>query len=37
MMIVMDRLTDQPDWHIKVFDDDIANKWKTEAVATVSY
>ncbi len=33
MMLVMDRLTDKPDWHIKVFDDEIAAKWKAEALA----
>jgi len=30
MMLVMDRLTDKPDWHIKVFNDKIAEKWKQE-------
>ncbi|KAI5459022.1 hypothetical protein BGZ63DRAFT_270168 [Mariannaea sp. PMI_226] len=33
MMIVMDRLTDKPDWHLKVFDDAIAEKWTEEALA----
>ncbi|KAM0319687.1 hypothetical protein ACHAPQ_010226 [Fusarium lateritium] len=33
MMIIMDRLTDKPDWHVKVFDDVIANKWVEEALA----
>jgi hypothetical protein len=33
LMLVMDRLTDKPDWHVKVFDDEIAEKWKTEALA----
>ncbi|WZH49633.1 hypothetical protein QYS62_010836 [Fusarium acuminatum] len=33
MMIIMDRLTDKPDWHVKVFDDTIANKWIEEALA----
>jgi hypothetical protein len=33
MMLVMDRLTDKPNWHVKVFDDEIAEKWKTEALA----
>ena len=33
MMLVMDRLTDKPDWHLKVFDDDIADKWRQEALA----
>jgi len=33
MMQVMERLTDKPDWHIKVFNDEIAEKWKVEALA----
>jgi hypothetical protein len=33
MMIVMDRLTDKPDWHLKVFDDAITAKWTEEALA----
>jgi hypothetical protein len=33
MMIIMDRLTDKPDWHSKVFNDDIVAKWKAEALA----
>ncbi|KAF2717870.1 hypothetical protein K431DRAFT_333667 [Polychaeton citri CBS 116435] len=33
MMIVMDRLTDKPDWHVKVFDDAIVKKWGDEALA----
>ncbi len=33
MMIVMERLTDKPNWHVKVFDDEIAGKWKAEALA----
>ncbi|KAK3298743.1 uncharacterized protein B0H64DRAFT_318307 [Chaetomium fimeti] len=33
MLLVMDRLTDKPNWHTKVFDDEIAKKWKTEALA----
>lgn len=32
MMMVMDLLTDKPDWHVKVFDDDIAEKWRQEAL-----
>ncbi|KAM6491104.1 Protein of unknown function (DUF4246) domain containing protein [Amanita muscaria] len=32
-MRLMNQLTDKPDWNIKVFDDDIANKWKNEALA----
>ncbi|KAF8330212.1 hypothetical protein F5887DRAFT_97981 [Amanita rubescens] len=34
MMRLMNQLTDKPNWHKKVFDDDIANKWKQEALAT---
>ncbi|KAJ4324576.1 hypothetical protein N0V84_003855 [Fusarium piperis] len=33
MMIVMERLTDKPDWHIKVFDDTITEKWIEEGLA----
>ncbi len=33
MMVVMDLLTDKPDWHTKVFDEEIAEKWRQEALA----
>lgn len=33
MMAIMDRLTDKPEWHRKVFDDAIVSKWKQEAMA----
>ena len=33
MMLVMDRLTDKSDWHVKVFNDEIAEKWRQEALA----
>ncbi|KAF5620156.1 hypothetical protein F52700_11476 [Fusarium sp. NRRL 52700] len=33
MMIVMNQLTDKPNWHVKVFDDNIAEKWIQEALA----
>jgi hypothetical protein len=33
MMDVMDKLTDKPDWHKKVFDDAIVEKWEKEALA----
>ena len=33
MMVIMDKLSDKPDWHIKVFDDDIVSKWRQEALA----
>jgi hypothetical protein len=33
MMDVMDKLTDKPDWHKKVFDGVIVEKWKKEALA----
>lgn len=33
MMIVMDRLTDKPNFHIKVFDDAITSKWIEEGLA----
>lgn len=32
MMSVMDRLTDKPDWHKKVFDEEIVSKWRKEAM-----
>jgi hypothetical protein len=32
MMILMDRLTDKPNWHEKVFDEAIVAKWRTEAL-----
>jgi hypothetical protein len=33
MMDVMDKLTDKPDWHKKVFDAEIIEKWEKEALA----
>lgn len=33
MMGIMDRLTDKKDWHKKVFDDAIVEKWREEAMA----
>jgi hypothetical protein len=33
MMNVMDKITDKPDWHVKVFDDSIVSKWRKEALA----
>ncbi|OBS18954.1 hypothetical protein FPOA_10678 [Fusarium poae] len=33
MMIVMNQLTEKPDWHIKVFNDTISEKWIDEALA----
>ncbi|KAJ4322123.1 hypothetical protein N0V84_004958 [Fusarium piperis] len=33
MMMVMESIMDKPDWHVKVFDAEIANKWKVEALA----
>ncbi len=33
MMILMDRLTDKPGWHEKVFDEAIVAKWRAEALA----
>jgi hypothetical protein len=32
MMDVMEKLTDKPDWHKKVFDEEIVGKWKKEAL-----
>jgi hypothetical protein len=33
MMDVMEKLTDKPDWHKKVFDENIVLKWRKEALA----
>lgn len=33
MLGVMNALTDKPDWHRKIFDDEIAGRWKEEARA----
>ncbi|KAL8284851.1 hypothetical protein RB600_009335 [Gaeumannomyces tritici] len=33
MMIVIEALTDKPEWHKKVFDDVIVAKWRKEALA----
>ncbi|KFA67952.1 hypothetical protein S40285_10112 [Stachybotrys chlorohalonatus IBT 40285] len=33
MMALMDKLTDKPDWHKKVFDEAIVAKWRAEAHA----
>ncbi|KAK4239579.1 hypothetical protein C8A03DRAFT_14026 [Achaetomium macrosporum] len=33
MMVLMDRLTDKPNWHEKVFDDTIVAKWREEALS----
>lgn len=33
MLGVMNALTDKPDWHKKVFDDEIVGRWKEEALA----
>lgn len=32
MMIVMDRLTDEPEWHRKIFDPDFVAKWALETL-----
>lgn len=32
MMLLMDRLTDKPNWHEKVFDDAIVANWRSEAL-----
>lgn len=32
MMLLMDRLTDKPNWHEKVFDDTIVERWCSEAL-----
>lgn len=33
MLDVMEKLTDKPDWHKKVFDEEIVSKWREEALA----
>ncbi|CAA7268674.1 unnamed protein product [Cyclocybe aegerita] len=33
MLQIMNQITDKPDWHTKVFDETIAAKWKSEAIA----
>ncbi len=30
MMMAVEELTDKPDWHIKVFDDEISGRWRDE-------
>ncbi|KAF4448770.1 hypothetical protein FALBO_16757, partial [Fusarium albosuccineum] len=32
MMMVMESITNKPDWHLKVFDNGIVTKWKEEAL-----
>jgi hypothetical protein len=32
MMLLMDNLTDKPNWHEKVFDEAIVEKWRQEAM-----
>lgn len=32
MMDIMEKLTDKPDWHKKILDDEIAAKWRQEAL-----
>ncbi|CAJ2504218.1 Uu.00g116120.m01.CDS01 [Anthostomella pinea] len=32
MMLIMDRLTDKPDWDKKVFDEEIVARWRKEAL-----
>jgi hypothetical protein len=31
MMLIMEKLTDKPNWHEKVFDEAIVQKWRDEA------
>ncbi|KAI4940146.1 uncharacterized protein J4E92_001434 [Alternaria infectoria] len=33
VMDVLEKLTDKPDWHKKIFDDEIVAKWRKEALA----
>ncbi|PPR02043.1 hypothetical protein CVT24_011203 [Panaeolus cyanescens] len=34
MLRFMNAITDKPDWHVKVCDDDIVKKWKAEVLAS---
>jgi len=34
MLSLIGSITDKPDWHRKVFDDDIVGKWRQEALST---
>jgi hypothetical protein len=33
----MNQITEKPDWNAKVFDDSIATKWKSEALAMENF
>lgn len=33
IMWFIEQITNKPDWHVKVFNDDIAAKWKAEVMA----
>ncbi|GJC80754.1 hypothetical protein ColLi_03592 [Colletotrichum liriopes] len=33
MLWFIEQITNKPNWHVKVFNDDIASKWKTEVMA----
>ncbi|KAK2007608.1 hypothetical protein LZ32DRAFT_632174 [Colletotrichum eremochloae] len=33
MLWFMEQITNKPDWHVKVFNQDIVSKWKTEVMA----
>ncbi|GKT46759.1 uncharacterized protein ColSpa_06940 [Colletotrichum spaethianum] len=33
MLWFIEQITNKPDWHVKVFNDDIVSKWKTEVMA----
>ena len=32
MMMIMERFTDKPEWHLEIFDDEIASQWAAEAL-----
>lgn len=32
MFSILESLTDKPDWHLKVYDDEIVLKWRSEAL-----
>lgn len=34
MMAIMDKITDKSDWDKKIFDENIVQKWRQEALGT---
>jgi UDP-galactopyranose mutase len=37
MLQFMNKVTDKPNWHIKVKDDSLAEKWKVEAMQQINF